>query len=70
MAKISISIYIKGDYEEIAAVWLRKTNPIQVCPERSRMEPITNAGSGADWIPAFAGMTNTEALYVGNSKVI
>jgi len=27
MAKISISIYVKGDYEEITTVWARKNKP-------------------------------------------
>ena len=39
-----------------------KTKPIQACPERSRMEPISRCGSDVEWIPAFAGMTNGGGL--------
>jgi hypothetical protein len=28
-----------------------------------KTKPISNAGSDAEWIPAFAGMTNTESLH-------
>ena len=54
---MSISIYMKGYYEEKPEVWLRKNKP--------NSKPITNAVFGADWIPAFAGMTNMEFLHGG-----
>ena len=52
------SIYTKGYYEEITVVWAQKNKP--------NSKPIANAGLGADWIPAFAGMTNMESLHGGN----
>ena len=30
-----------------------------------KTKPITNTGSDAEWIPAFAGMTNMESLHGG-----
>ena len=54
MGKISLSIYMKGDYEEFHALRRRKN--------KANSKPITNAGSDAEWIPAFTGMTNMESL--------
>jgi hypothetical protein len=54
---MGVNFYLKGNYEEITAVWARKNKP--------NSKPITNAGFGTDWIPAFAGMTNMESLHGG-----
>jgi len=32
---------------------------------RRKTKPITNAGLGTEWIPAFAGMTTMESLNGG-----
>ena len=32
---------------------------------KANSKPISNAGSDAEWIPAFAGMTNMEILHDG-----
>ena len=54
---MSLSIYIKGDYEEFHALKATKN--------KANSKPISNAGSDAEWIPAFAGMTNMESLHGG-----
>jgi len=43
---------MKGVYEEFHALRRRKN--------KANSKPISMAGSGADWIPAFAGMTNNK----------
>jgi hypothetical protein len=35
--------------------------------KQSQSKPISKAGAGTEWIPAFAGMTNMESLHSGKS---
>ena len=46
---------MKGVYEDFHALDRQKN--------KANSKPISMAGTGADWIPAFAGMTN-----MGNDK--
>jgi len=48
---------MKGDYEEFHAFKATK--------KQTQSKPITKAGSGSEWIPAFAGMTNMESQHGG-----
>jgi hypothetical protein len=48
----ALSIYLKGDYEELYA--------LKAAKNKANSKPISNAGSDAEWIPAFAGMTNNK----------
>ena len=41
MGKMSVSIYMKGIYEEFHALGRRKNKANQACPEQRRMEPIS-----------------------------
>ena len=54
---MGVNFSLKGDSKEKPEVWARKNKP--------NSKPITNAGFGTDWIPAFAGMTNMESLHGG-----
>jgi len=52
MGQIGAIPYTKGYYEDIHALRRRKN--------KANSKPISMAGSDADWIPAFAGMTNNK----------
>ncbi len=40
---------------------------MEAAKNKANSKPISNAGSDAEWIPAFAGMTNMESLHIGKS---
>ena len=50
---------VYGDFSVFLRFWATKNKP--------NSKPITNAGSYVKWIPAFAGMTNTESVKSENS---
>ena len=57
----------QNDVKSVFTVIYGDCNGPRPRKNKAKTKPISKAGSDAEWIPAFAGMTNMESLHSGKS---